>query len=244
MFGPTWPHPLTKRNVGGIEICSKKKAKIVLGNLRNKNIDFRLLFALEPFTMVGAFGGAFLTSLLPSGPLKVIFGLFLILMSFKMGAKKKSSESSETSELPPKPWIRGFRKLNELKPVIHGPGYSVGLWAASVFGMLAGVIAGLFGIGGGVLKTPLMLNVFKVPVRTATATSLAMIMVTSLISGTTHFQLGHYSYPVLIPAVLGFVTGAVIGLWVGVKLTDQMIRKAISVTLFLAGVATFAHTLM
>jgi len=209
-----------------------------LSHWKNKNIDFKLLLALEPFTMLGAFLGALVTSHLPSQPLKIIFSGFLLFISYRMHKSIKPSPS----EL--KPWMKSIAKINLIKPVIHGSTYKVGVWAAGLLGILAGGIAGLFGIGGGVIKTPLMLNVFKVPVKTATATSLAMIMITSLISGTTHFRLGHYTLPVLIPSLLGFSCGAIAGLWIGVKLKDLTVMKAITGSLFLAGIATLTHALL
>ncbi|MCB0418115.1 MAG: sulfite exporter TauE/SafE family protein, partial [Bdellovibrionales bacterium] len=53
-------------------------------NLRNKNIDFKLMLALELPTLVGAVLGAHLTSLLPTKRLEIVFAGFLIFLSWRL----------------------------------------------------------------------------------------------------------------------------------------------------------------
>lgn len=202
-----------------------------LWNWKNKNIDFKLALLLEPPTVIGAVLGAILTSWLPTRPLEMIFSLFLLFLSYKM----------RTPPGQPSLWTPLMKKLNDLKPQLQNDTYKVSCFSAALFGVSAGVLAGLFGIGGGILKTPLMLNVFRVPVRTATATSLAMIVVTSLISGLTHLKLGHVNMVILPFAMGGFLFGAFLGLFIGVRLKDEMIRKFIALSLALAAGSTFIH---
>lgn len=197
-------------------------------NLRRKTVDIKLAICLEIPTMVGAVLGAYLTSLIPSGPLEVIFGLFLLFLGFKTASKAKEEKGA---------FARLIEWLNGLKPRLIEGNYNVSLFSASIFGVTAGMIAGLFGIGGGVIKTPVMLGVFKVPVRVATSTSLFMITFTSLSAGYTHYKLGHVGTSVLLPVVSGFVSGAIGGNLLGVRLKDESIKKLIAASIGLAGIA-------
>ncbi|WP_034727522.1 sulfite exporter TauE/SafE family protein [Bacteriovorax sp. BSW11_IV] len=200
-------------------------------NIKKKAVDYKLMIALEIPTIVGAFLGAKLTGLIPTKPLEMIFASFLLFMAYKTlwPAKKETFFSKIVENLNNK----GFLIKNE-----H---YKVSLYSASIFGILAGVLAGLFGIGGGIIKTPIMINIFKVPIKTATATALAMIVFTSLSSGITHWQMGHIEKELLAYVVSGFFLGALIGAWTNSKFTDKHVKKLISFSIALAGMSVFVH---
>ncbi len=204
---------------------------------RKKNIDFKLIFLLEPPAMIGAILGAFITSLLPREPLERIFAGFLFFLAWRM-ARRLNSNSSQG------PMSRFVNRINSISPHLKNRPYQVSYFAGGIFGSLAGLLAGVFGIGGGILKVPLMLNVFKIPTRTATGTSLMMIALTSVVSGFTHYRLGHVNPYLLAFSASGFASGAIAGIWVGVKIQDRMIGKIIAFSLLLAGAATLAHSIL
>ncbi|MBI2602472.1 MAG: sulfite exporter TauE/SafE family protein [Deltaproteobacteria bacterium] len=200
-------------------------------NYRKQAIDVKLLVALEIPTVIGAFVGAQCTRLLPTQPLEMIFAAFLMILSYKM--LKPSSPHSVFNKV--------ISTLNSKKPILKKKDYHVSLWAAGFFGLLSGVIAGLFGIGGGILKTPVMIKVFNVPVKVATATALGMIVFTSLSSGLTHYVVGHVDHVLFLYCGGGFLAGAVIGGKLNVKIKDNSLKKVIAVSIFLAGLATITH---
>ncbi len=85
-------------------------------------------------------------------------------------------------------------------------------------GMLAGLTAGLFGLGGGLVSVPALLILFnwlgvsnaeKVPM--AIATSLAVISLTAISSALTHKQQGNVSMAALKKLLPGLVLGAMLG---------------------------------
>lgn len=208
-----------------------------IANWHNKTIDFKLVFLLELPTIIGAFVGALLTSFLPTKPLEMVFATFLLFLSWKMSRQVPI-------EAPPNLFARFFNRINDIGPHLPNRPYKVGVWATGLFGVLAGTIAGLFGVGGGILKTPIMLRVFKVPLRTATGSALMMIVMTSFVSGLTHYNLGHFDMSILKPAFSGFAGGALVGVWLGVKLKDQVIQRILALSIFLAAVATTIHATM
>lgn len=85
-------------------------------------------------------------------------------------------------------------------------------------GSAAGLVSGLFGLGGGTVIVPTLLLVFAaqgVSPETAThmaiATSLACISVTSVSSIYTHYQKGAVKWSLLKSFIPGVVVGAVVG---------------------------------
>lgn len=87
-----------------------------------------------------------------------------------------------------------------------------------LFGAFAGFLAGLLGIGGGVILVPLFLWLFPLAqfspdiiVHTAFGTSLAIIIPTALSSTYGHRKHGNVDWTQVVPLAVGGVLGALIG---------------------------------
>lgn len=85
-------------------------------------------------------------------------------------------------------------------------------------GAVAGIVAGLFGIGGGLLIVPVLVFSFgvqgmapEVLTHVAVATSLATIVVTSISSIRAHQQRGGVRWELFKPLAVGIVLGAFLG---------------------------------
>lgn len=220
----------------GVTACSLFPSSLLstFFNLKGDLIDFRLAILLEVPTIIGAMLGATLTEYIPIKSLEVIFGLFLLFLSWKNF--RPSHSGGGVAKL--------IKKLNSKGHLVKCKHETIGLYSASVFGVMAGAIAGLFGIGGGVLKTPIMINVFKIPPKVATSTALFMIVFTSFFSGITHYRLGHVDLDLLLWVGLGFVTGSFIGNMLGLKTKDQTVKKVIAFSIGLAGVIVGIRSLI
>ncbi|MBF0462437.1 MAG: sulfite exporter TauE/SafE family protein [Magnetococcales bacterium] len=90
-----------------------------------------------------------------------------------------------------------------------------------VTGLAAGVLAGLFGIGGGLVIVPALLFLFHldginpvISMQLAAGTSLATIIFTSLSATWNH----HQRHSVYWPLVYRYAPGMVLGVWLGAQL--------------------------
>lgn len=68
-------------------------------------------------------------------------------------------------------------------------GHSVPVLGVAAVGIVVGYVAGMFGIGGGFLMTPLLVVLFRVPLTTAVGTGLCQMVGTSLVSSLRHRRL-------------------------------------------------------
>ncbi len=112
----------------------------------------------------------------------------------------------------------------------------------ALLGAVAGTLAGLLGIGGGVVVVPglaLLLSGGEVPperlMQVAVGTSLANIVVTSLSSIRAHHRRGAVRWPVVARMTPGIVVGAVLGAAIADMLPTRTL--AIVFSLFLLIVA-------
>lgn len=190
---------------------------------------------LEVPTILGTVLGAWLTSKLPVIWLEIVFSVFLGYVALRM-------LRTPSKEAQPNPLIV---RLNSMGPALkgerYGASYILGTGAVLVFGCFSGLVAGLFGIGGGFLKTPIMIRVFRMPAKVAVATALFMIVFTSATAICSHLALGHIHSRFGLPVVIGFVTGAIIGNRLKDKVSDFHAERLIAVGLLFAALATLAH---
>jgi uncharacterized membrane protein YfcA len=73
---------------------------------------------------------------------------------------------------------------------------------------MAGIVSALFGVGGGIVKVPLMNLAMGVPLRVATATSNLMIGVTASAGGLIYLLRGGIDPYVAAPLAVGVFAGA------------------------------------
>ncbi len=75
----------------------------------------------------------------------------------------------------------------------------------------AGVLSGLFGIGGGIVKVPAMILWMEVPTKVATATSNFMIGVTGTAGAAIYYTTGSVLPSIVAPVTIGVFAGAMLG---------------------------------
>jgi uncharacterized protein len=109
--------------------------------------------------------------------------------------------------------------------------------AAVLVSAIAGVVSGALGIGGGILKVPMLIAWCGVPIRAAAATSALMIGVTAVASVPIQYAHGYIHPPLAAAAVVGVLAGSRAGLWFGGRTTSRSVKLLMAVVLAL--VSTF-----
>jgi uncharacterized protein len=105
-----------------------------------------------------------------------------------------------------------------------------------VLGATAGLLAGVFGVGGGVLMVPAMVLLLGFEQHLAAGTSLLVIIPTAVVGTVTHWR-HHLVEPrqALLLAVGGMI-GAVFGGTVALSLNETSLRRLFVLYLVLVGV--------
>jgi len=104
-------------------------------------------------------------------------------------------------------------------------GYLAGRLPIAAIGSVgAGVASALLGIGGGLIKVPLMHLVLGVPLRIATATSNLMIGITASASAIVYLVRGGIDAYVAGPTAIGVFIGASFGSRLGHRIGQRALR--------------------
>ncbi|HEU4436954.1 MAG TPA: sulfite exporter TauE/SafE family protein, partial [candidate division Zixibacteria bacterium] len=157
--------------------------------LKSGRADVRLGIVLELFTTLGALAGGLVAALLAEKTIFLFFGLLLILVALQLLRSKENPDVNHTASTGT---------------------YQNWGWGAGV-SSLAGVLSGVLGVGGGVIKIPAMNLIMKVPLSVAFATSNLMIGVTATAGALVYFSRGDVDFRAAAPLVLGTALGALIG---------------------------------
>ena len=193
--------------------------------LERRVANLRLGMTLELFTASGALVGGLIAFLLPPRLLELLFGGLLVYVAVTMARRREPERSAtdtpagEADAADPEPIDDTDRHVDtapegdtSFAATLSGPGYHVHRLGFGIVGSLvAGVVSALLGIGGGLVKVPVMHVVMGVPLRVATATSNLMIGITASASAIIYLLRGGIDPYVAAPTAIGVFVGASIG---------------------------------
>ena len=107
-----------------------------------------------------------------------------------------------------------------------------------LFGAIAGILAGLFGIGGGIVIVPLLIVVAKFAPHRASGTSLAALLLPVGFLGVwKHYSYGNVDVKAGLLIGLGLFIGAYFGAELAVRLPARELQRLFSV--FLGAIAVY-----
>lgn len=98
-------------------------------------------------------------------------------------------------------------------------------------GAAAGFVAGLLGVGGGIVIMPVLTGPLKIPMKSAVASSLVAVAIFSVPTLITHTLLGHIDWTYALPLMIGVVPGARIGARLTIGASEETIRRLFGVVI-------------
>ncbi len=192
---------------------------------RQKRIYYKAGILLAITTVPGAYLGAYLTSIITSRQLGLIFGFFLIFVALRMIFSfrifNKHVEKKEKSEVTSE-----MELFNSQTKLLSGI-------ALSFFGGLA---SGLLGIGGGALLVPIMNLVMAIPIHFAVATSMFTMIYTSTSGVAQHYMLGNIYINYALALALGTIFGAQLGAYYSRRISRENLRRIFGIVLVIVSV--------
>lgn len=144
--------------------------------------------------------------------------------------------------------MKVFQNPKYLKPHRDNQGnvyhYGFPPYLAIVITFIVGFITGLFGIGGGVLMTPLMLMVFRMPPTIAIGTSMMMVFFSGVSSAFGHVLQNNVVYLYILMLVPAAVVGATIGVKINQRFSSDALVVLLRTVLFILGLYLILQTIL
>jgi uncharacterized protein len=210
--------------------------------LERRQANLRLGMTLELFTAMGAIAGGLVAFLLDERVLAGLFAIVLVYVALTMARGPKAAPDTEAPAAdadPPDddPIADGGRTAVAADiPATANPLRSVERLPAGLAGSVAaGVVSALLGVGGGIVKVPVMHLVMGVPLRIATATSNLMIGITASASAIVYLLRGGIDIYAAAPTAVGVFLGATVGSRLAGRVHVRLLRLLfVAVLLFTA----------
>lgn len=201
------------------------------GHQRKQTVIFKAVLYLGVSGFIGGILGGDIASHLPGDLLKIIFSLVLLAIAVRMLIFKEPEEDTTRVENIP---------------------------LFILWGLIAGVMSGLVGIGGGVILIPVMVMLLNFNMKEASGTSSAVIVLTSLggissyilnginISGLPAYSIGYVNLLILLILVIFTIPLAQVGAWASHKSPEKLLRYILVIilvytSLYLLGVFQYLN---
>ena len=218
------------KNAVALSLATIVSISLILSiyNFFRRLVNIKLALILEILTASCAIGAGQLAVHVNSHILEIIFGLFLFGVSISMlrplhFKTRNAGGKMSYSYFDPKLKKRVYYNVRNLKTAI-------------LTSSLAGIASGLLGIGGGVLKVPILNEICRVPMRVATATSNFMVGLTALSAGLVYFYHGYLHFNFMPGMISGVIIGALLGLYIKRHLDNNALRKIFALIMSAVGI--------
>ncbi len=239
--------------VGVSLVCVIMTSSAAAGVYLERHVaNLRLGMSLELFTAFGALIGGSIAFLLNDRILSLLFSLLLVYVAFTMArgrrgapepeppiAELEGADDDDSSVSAP-----GSDSPRSIVEDLSGVGYRVRNLRFGVVGAtFAGVVSALLGIGGGIIKVPLMHLAMGVPLKVATATSNMMIGITAAASAIIYLIRGGIDPYVAGPTAIGVFLGATAGTRIANRINVRYLRLLFVVVLLYTAFQMFLRVI-
>ncbi len=200
--------------------------------LREGYTNLRIGMFLESAAVIGAFSGALLIAIVSKTLLTILFSILLFFSAYLTMKRKEEQDQYPESH----PWavalkLDGRFPINNQIQTYHVQHVPLGLFIMGI----AGLIAGLLGVGSGMLKVLAMDQAMRLPYKVATTTSNFMIGITAAVSAGIYFSHGYIDPTIAFPVMLGVIIGSFSGARILPKIHTRALRIIFSIIVCLFG---------
>jgi uncharacterized membrane protein YfcA len=210
--------------------------------MREGYTNLRIGMFLEVAAVVGAFFGALLIAMVSKTFLTVVFSLVLFFSAYLTIKRNEDHEQYDHSH----PWAIKL-KLDSTYPSKNGETipYHVQNVPIAFFIMgVAGILAGLLGIGSGAMKVLAMDQALCLPYKVATTTSNFMIGITAAVSAGIYFTHGYIIPSIAFPVLIGVIAGAFFGAKLLPHINNRALRIIFSIAICFIGLQMLYNALI
>lgn len=111
------------------------------------------------------------------------------------------------------------------------------IWLCLILGLLAGIISGMTGIGGGIIVLPALIVFLGFSQHQAQGTTLALLVLPiDILAAWTYYKQGYVDIKVAALICLGFVLGGWLGAKIGTNLPNGVLTKIFAFLLIISAV--------
>jgi uncharacterized protein len=106
-----------------------------------------------------------------------------------------------------------------------------------VLGVIAGLLAGIVGVGGGIIIVPALVYLFQFSQKSAQGTTLALLIPPiGFFAAWAYYKAGQVNIKAAAFIIVGFIVGSYLGAKFATQLPDKQLTKAFGAFLIIVGI--------
>jgi len=216
----------TAPGISLILIAATSFAALYRFSKKNK-VDWKLALVIDPPTDIMAFVGGYFSGMLPDSILRSILVAVLMLAGTLM-LKNRTSDTAVNAKDDEHWWLwhRDFQ----------GEKYTVNLPLVLTATAIIGLLSGMLGIAGGIIKLPIMVLLCGVPMDIAVATSTVMVAVTALAGITGHALNGCVDWKTGAILAGAAIAGGLLGSHISLSINKSRLKKVFGIIVWLIAI--------
>jgi hypothetical protein len=191
--------------------------------VKEKLVDLNMVKLLVSPAIIGTLIGAELTMQVQGRTLMLLFAALITLAAIDLlsgFSNKLKQKAAAKVELDQTKVLQAVLDPAEVVPK------KLGWFNVFPVGLLTGLLAGFFGVGGGFILIPILLAVYGMSAKSAFGTSLLVVACLSLPGTIAHSINHHVQFLLVLVMVLGAVPGSMIGSKLALRLKDSLLKRA------------------
>ncbi len=187
-----------------------------ISHYRAENLKLKTGFILVAGGIVGVVAGSYLVTIIPVKILKIIFGIFLLIMGAGMIISRKKKQRQEemvkngqieepdTNEINPVSWFSIIKGL--------------------VFGLLGGLMSGMLGVSG---TPPILAGLYSLGLSSLeiVGTSIMILFFIAVAGVVSHSAVGNLNWLLVFLLASGTITGGMLGPVLGRRINKKKLDK-------------------
>ena len=109
-----------------------------------------------------------------------------------------------------------------------------------IIGLLAGVLSGFMGVGGGIVMIPLLIVMLGFSQHEAQGTSLAVLAVpVTFLAAYNYYNAGHVNWKFALIMAVSFVLGGYLGSKFAISIDQSVLKKIFGAIMLIAAIKLF-----
>lgn len=106
----------------------------------------------------------------------------------------------------------------------------------AIVGLLAGVLSGLIGVGGGIIIVPALIFFLGFTQKQAQGTSLGLLLLPiGILAVINYYRAGYIDVKVVLVMALAFVAGGFLGSKIALVISEAALKRIFAIVLFYTG---------
>jgi uncharacterized membrane protein YfcA len=224
--------------IGVIATSLSASPRYIASGLADRRLGLLLLVAAT----LGGLSGGLVSGYLDGRTLALLFSILLALVALRMLWQLRHPAAPAT--VPDEDVGHGFGSTYVEPTTGEQIAYRAQrVVPGTLVSYFTGNVAGLLGVGGGVINVPTMNVLMGVPIRVATTTSTYMLAATATTAAVVYLTSGQLDPLLAAPVALGVIVGARAGARFSMRLSQDVLRLAFVIVAAVFAVSMFLEFL-